>query len=118
MLLLVLGSFTGAYPLMYFAQEFIPLNIAIVASATTILAIITIRSASIMGLKLALVGVLSPAGVIMAITLLAATHTRLQGILITAMGIALFIVAMLLIPRIKSVPSPSARDPLAATAST
>src|SRR3954454_3599801 len=29
MLLLILGTFTGAYPLMYFAQEFIPVNKAI-----------------------------------------------------------------------------------------
>src|SRR3954454_20678462 len=28
MLLLVLGTFTAAYPLMYFAQEFVPLNAA------------------------------------------------------------------------------------------
>src|SRR5882762_9205925 len=31
MLLLVVGTFTGAYPLMYFAQEFIPLNAAMLA---------------------------------------------------------------------------------------
>src|SRR5207249_3767766 len=44
MLLLVLGTFAGAYPLMYFAQEFIPLNAAIFASLTVVLAIIAIRA--------------------------------------------------------------------------
>src|SRR5439155_16217026 len=44
MLLLIMGTFTGAYPLMYFAQEFIPLNAAIFLSATIVVLIITIRS--------------------------------------------------------------------------
>jgi len=37
------------------------------------------------------------------VTLLAAIYTRLQGILTTGTGIALFILAMLLIPWIKHV---------------
>jgi len=88
--------------LMYFAQEFIPLNAAIFASSTLVLLVIAIRSVTIMGVRLALLGVLLPAIAILALTLLAAIHTRLQGILITGAGIAFFIVAMLLIPRIKS----------------
>jgi prepilin-type N-terminal cleavage/methylation domain-containing protein len=101
MLLLVLGTFTGAYPLMYFAQEFIPLNTAILGSSIFVLIVIAIRSITIMGWKLALFGTIFPAIAILALTLLAAIHPRLQGILITATGIALFIVAMLLIPRLK-----------------
>ena len=101
MLLLILGTFTGAYPLMYFAQEFIPLNAAIFASSAIVLAVITIRSATIMGLRLALPGIVLPAAVILAVTLVAAIHTRLQGIIITGVGIAVFVVAMLLIPKMK-----------------
>src|SRR5438552_3225509 len=101
MLLLVLGTFTGAYPLMYFAQEFIPLNAAIFSSAAIVLLIIAIRSATIMSIRLALFGTVFPAATILAVTLVAATHTRLQGIIITGMGMAIFIVAMLLIPRLK-----------------
>jgi prepilin-type N-terminal cleavage/methylation domain-containing protein len=101
MLLLVLGTFTGAYPLMYFAQEFIPLEAAIFASSIFVLVVIAIRSITIMGWRLALFGTIFPAIAILALTLLAAIHPRLQGILITATGIALFIVAMLLIPRLK-----------------
>jgi len=41
------------------------------------------------------------AATILALTLVAAIHTRLQGILITVTGMAMFIVAMLLIPRVQ-----------------
>src|SRR6266550_4757176 len=86
MLLLVLGTFTGAYPLMYFAQEFIPLNAAIFGSSTIVLVIIAIRAVTIMGIRLALFGTVLPAVAILAVTLVAAIHIRLQGILITGMG--------------------------------
>jgi prepilin-type N-terminal cleavage/methylation domain-containing protein len=99
MLLLILGTFTGAYPLMYFAQEFIPLNTAIFASSGVVLLVIAIRSITIMGFRLGFCGSVLPAVAILAVTLLAAIHTRLQGILITGTGIALFIAAMLLVPR-------------------
>lgn len=101
MLLLVLGTFTGAYPLMYFAQEFISLNTAIFASSAIVLLVIAVRSVTIMGIRLALFGAVMPASVILAVTLVAAIHPRLQGILITGTGIAVFIIAMLLIPRLK-----------------
>src|SRR6266511_3771036 len=77
MLLLVMGTFTGAYPLMYFAQEFIPLNAAIFSSSAIVLLIIAIRSATIMSIRLALFGTVLPAATILAVTLVAATHTRL-----------------------------------------
>ena len=86
---------------MYFAQEFVSLNAAIFASAGLILSIIAIRSVTIMGVRQALVGVVLPAAGILVLTLVAAIHTRLQGILITGTAIGFFIVAMLLIPRIK-----------------
>jgi hypothetical protein len=71
----------GAYPLMYFAQEFIPLNAAILASSGIVLLVIAIRSATIMSLRLALLGTVLLAAVIL-------WHRR-------------FVVAMLLIPRMK-----------------
>ncbi len=101
MLLLIMGTFTGAYPLMYFAQEFISLNAAIFASAGVVLLVIAIRATTIMGLRLGLCGAVLPAMTILSVTLLAAIHTRLQGILITGVGIALFVAAMLLLPRLK-----------------
>ncbi len=101
MLLLILGTFTSAYPLMYFAQEFIPLSTAIFASSAIVLLVIAIRSITIMGWRLGVCGVVLPASALLAVTLLAAIHPRLQGILITGTGIALFIGAMLLVPRLK-----------------
>jgi prepilin-type N-terminal cleavage/methylation domain-containing protein len=101
MLLLIIGTFTGAYPLMYFAQEFIPLKAAIIASCGIVLLVIALRSITIVGLRLGLAGTVLPAGLILAVTLIAAIHPRLQGILITGAGLALFIVAMLLAPRLK-----------------
>jgi prepilin-type N-terminal cleavage/methylation domain-containing protein len=101
MLLLVLGTFTGAYPLMYFAQEFIPLTAAILSSSAIVLLVIAIRAATIIGLRLAFFGTVLPAGVILAVTLIAAIYPRLQGILITGTAMGMFIVAMLLIPMLK-----------------
>ena len=101
MLLLILGTFTGAYPLMYFAQEFISLSSAIVASSAMVLVVIAVRAMTIMPLRLALFGTVFPATSILALTLMAAIHPRLQGMLITITGIALFIIAMVLMPRLK-----------------
>jgi prepilin-type N-terminal cleavage/methylation domain-containing protein len=99
MLLLILGTFTSAYPLMYFAQEFIPLYAAIFASSFIVLVVIALRSITIMGVKLGLLGTVLPAATILILTLVATIQTRLQGLLITVTGVVLFIVAMLLLPR-------------------
>ena len=113
MLLLIMGTFTGAYPLMYFAQEFIPLNAAIFVSAAVVVVVIAIRSISMMGLRLGLFGTVLPAMTILGVTLEAAIHPRLQGILITGTGLALFVGAMLLMPRLKLDHSLSASQPSA-----
>ncbi len=115
MLLLTVGTFAGAYPLMYFAQEFIPLGAAVVASAGIALLIIGVRAVTLMGARLALLGTVAPAAAILALTMLAATFPKLQGILLTAEAIGVFIVAMILFPKLKfapvepapSVPSPA-----------
>ncbi|MCA9202197.1 MAG: hypothetical protein KDA59_04100, partial [Planctomycetales bacterium] len=36
MLLLTVGTFAGAYPLMYFAQEYVPLSVAVLVSASVV----------------------------------------------------------------------------------
>lgn len=113
MLLLILGTFTGAYPLMYFAQEFISLRAAIFASSALVLIVIAFRAITLMGTWLGVLGTVLPAAGILSATLLAAIQTRLQGILITAVGLALFIGAMLLLPRIKpsALPDPIQPNP-------
>jgi hypothetical protein len=72
MLLLVLGTFTGAYPLMYFAQQFIPLGWAMAVSGVAVILVIESRVVSIMGWKLGMIGVTLPAAAIMTLTLAAA----------------------------------------------
>jgi prepilin-type N-terminal cleavage/methylation domain-containing protein len=118
MLLLILGTFTGAYPLMYFAQEFIPLNAAIFISSAIVIVIIAVRSLTIMSVPLALLGIVLPAVAVLALTIVAAIETRLQGLLITGTGLLFFIVAMLLIPRLKVANHPSTPAPPAVGATT
>jgi prepilin-type N-terminal cleavage/methylation domain-containing protein len=103
MLLLTVGTFAGGYPLMYFAQEYIPLGAAVLASAGVALAIIGVRAVTLMGVRLALLGVVVPAAMILAITLTAAIIPRLQRILLTTEALGFFIVAMMLIPRLRIV---------------
>jgi prepilin-type N-terminal cleavage/methylation domain-containing protein len=103
MLLLTVGTFAGAYPLMYFAQEFIALVPAVLISAGVAVAIIGVRAVTLMGFRLALLGVVLPAVLVLAITLVAAIWTNLQGILLTVLALGFFIVSMMLIPRIRTV---------------
>jgi hypothetical protein len=76
LLLLILGTFTAAYPLMYFAQEFISLNAAILVSSIIVLGVIAVRSMTIMSVRLALLGIVLPAAGILAVTILAAIQNR------------------------------------------
>jgi hypothetical protein len=99
MLLLTIGTFAGAYPLMYFAQEYVSLGPAVVLSGGLVLAIIGIRAATLIGLKLSLAGIVFPGAAILAFTLVAAVWTRLQGIILTAELLAFFIAVMVLMPK-------------------
>ncbi len=100
-LLLTVGTFAGAYPLMYFAQEYISLGPAVLISAGFALAVIGVRAVTIMGASLGLAGVILPAGAILAITLVGTIWPSLQGILLTVEGLGFFIAAMMLLPKIR-----------------
>lgn len=100
MLLLTIGTFAGAYPLMYFAQEYVSLIPAIVISGALAIAIIGIRTMTLVGFWRALLGIVTPAAAIMAITLAAVVRPQLQGIALTAMALGFFIVAMTLMPKV------------------
>lgn len=102
MLLLTVGTFAGAYPLMYFAQEYISLGPAVVLSASLAIAIIAIRAVTLMGLRNGLLGVALPAALIMAITLVAAIWKSLQGIMLTGEALAFFIAVMMLMPKVNA----------------
>ena len=102
MLLLTVGTFAGAYPLMYFAQEYISLAPAVVGSAGIAIAIIGLRAVTLMGLWRGLAGVVFPAAAIISLTLAAAVWTSLQGMLLTVEALAFFIAAMMLMPKINA----------------
>ena len=104
MLLLTVGTFAGAYPLMYFAQEYVPLGPAVLISAGFAVAIIAVRAVTLMGVWLALAGVVLPGVAILAITLVEAIWPRVQGILLTTEALGFFVAAMLLIPKIRVEP--------------
>jgi hypothetical protein len=122
MLLLTVGTFAGAYPLMYFAQEYITLEVAVVAAAAVAIAIIGLRAVTLMRVSWAIAGVVLPGAAIMAITLVAAIWKPLQGMLLTVEALGFFIGAMLLIPKVRaasasflavsrSQPTPAGRTP-------
>jgi prepilin-type N-terminal cleavage/methylation domain-containing protein len=105
MLLLTVVVFAGAYPLMYFAQEYMSLGPAVLLSAGVALAIIAVRAITLMGVRLALAGVVLPAIAILTVTLVAAVWPFLQGMLLTVEGLGFFVAAMMLIPKIRIVPT-------------
>jgi Tfp pilus assembly protein PilE len=111
LLLLVLGTFAGAFPLMYFAQEFIPLRWAMLGSASIVIVIIAIRTISVVGIRLGMFGVVIPAAAVMALTLTAAVRPHLQGILLTVLALAVFTIAMVLAPRLH-IPARAVRESL------
>lgn len=99
-LLLTIGTFAGAYPLMYFAQEYVSLIPAVLASGAISIVIIGIRTTTLMGKRQAVVGIVLPAATILALTLSAVIWPQLQGLLLTASALGFFVVAMTLIPKI------------------
>lgn len=101
-LMMTVGTFASAYPLMYFAQEYISLPLAVVCSATFAILIITIRAITLLGWWRALAGMTLPATLIMSLTLIAAIWTSVQGLLLTLEAISFFVATMMLIPRIPS----------------
>ncbi len=102
MLLLTVGTFAGAYPLMYFAQEYISLGLAVVASAAVAIAIIGVRAVTLMGFKHGIAGVVIPAVLIMSAALVAAIWPALQGLMLTCLALGFFIAAMLLMPMVNA----------------
>ncbi len=102
-LLLVLGTFTGGYPLMFFAQGFLTLRLAVGVSAAIVLLIIGWRTILIMSVRLAIGGVVLPAIVVLSLTLTAAVLPHLQGILLSVSAMGLFILSMILMPMLQPI---------------
>jgi hypothetical protein len=71
-----------------------------VISATVAIAIIAVRTVTLMGFWRAVVGIVVPATAIMAITLSATVWPQMQGMLLTVLGLGFFIAAMMLMPKV------------------
>lgn len=101
MLLLIAGCFAGAYPLMYFLQEYVSLPAAIVAAAAGVIVIIAVRAFSLFGMQVGLFGGVFLPAAIMTLTLGAAIYPKpaMQGVLLTIMAILTLVVAMILLPK-------------------
>lgn len=100
-LLLTMGAFAGAYPLMYFAQEYVSLLPAVLGSAAVAVLAIGARALTLVGLRTALMGITLPAAAIMSLTLTAAIWPQLQGILLTALALSTFIAAMVMLSSVE-----------------
>ncbi|MEM8947633.1 MAG: hypothetical protein AAGD11_20855 [Planctomycetota bacterium] len=100
MLLLTIGTFAGAYPLMYFAQEYVDLQSAVLISGAIAVATIGIRTLTMMSVRQSVLGILLPAIAIMVLTLAAVVWPHLQGLLLTALALGFFVAAMTLMPKI------------------
>ena len=100
MLLLTIGTFAGAYPMMYFAQEYLSLLPAMISSAALCILVIAVRAVTLMKPWQALMGIIAPAIVIMAVTLSATVLPQMQGILLTGLALGTFVVTMMLMPKL------------------
>ena len=111
MLLLTIGLFAGSYPLMYYAQEYLPLGYAVTLSAAAPILVAAIRTAFLAGWRLA-VAITLWAALVMAATIVCTVWPKYQGLVITGETLALFAMAMILGPKIpKKTIFPSSQAP-------
>ena len=101
MLILIVGCFAGAYPLMYFLQEFVSLHAAIGGAAAAVIVIIAARALSLFGLRVGLFGGLLLPAAVMGLTVAATIYAKpaMQGVLLTIEAILTLVVAMVLLPK-------------------
>jgi hypothetical protein len=98
---LVAGCFAGAYPMMYFLQDFASLAVAIGVAVAIVGVIIACRIISLCGLRYGVFGGLLLPVMMFGLTLATAISSNLamQGVLLTGMAIFAFVVAMVLLPK-------------------
>jgi len=101
MLLMILGAFAGTYPLMYFAQDFLPLPVAAGGACLLVVAIIAVRAGTLLGARAGLAGGALLAAAVQALTLWATLQPRTQGLLLTALAIGALVTAMSLLRRVQ-----------------
>ncbi len=101
LVILVAGCFAGAYPMMYFLQDFIDLTAAVVLANLVVLTVVGWRIISLFGFWRGLFGGLVLPVILMGLTLAATIQAKpaMQGALLTVMGIFGLVTAMILLPR-------------------
>ncbi len=101
LVILVAGCFAGAYPMMYFLQDFIDLTAAVVLANVVVLTVVGWRIISLFGLWRGLFGGIVLPVILMGLTLAATIQAKpaMQGALLTVMGIFGLVTAMILLPR-------------------
>ncbi len=118
MLLLIVGAFAAAYPLMYYAQDFVSLTVAIVVAALAMMAVIGVRAVTLLGGRVGALGVVLPGGIVLAIVMLATVFPQVQGMLLTMLAVGTLVAMMALLPRAQksaaalSAPPPAPPAPL------
>jgi hypothetical protein len=117
MLLMILGAFAAAYPLMYYAQDFMSLPMAIVAACAAMMIIIGGRAVTLLGVRIGTLGIMLPGGAVLALIMLATIHPLAQGMLLTVLAIGTLVALMILVPRAQkriaeSRPAPVPAPPL------
>jgi len=97
---LIAGCFAGAYPMMYFLQDFVTLPVAVAIASVIVIAVVGWRIISLCGLRNGIFGGLVLPVVILLLTVAAAIASKraVQGVLLTAMAIFAFVIAMALLP--------------------
>lgn len=101
LVILVAGCFAGAYPMMYFLQDFIDLTAAIVLATGVVVMIIGWRVMSLFGLWRGMFGGIVMPVMLMGLTIAATIQSKpaMRGVLLTVMGIFGLVTAMTLLPK-------------------
>lgn len=104
LVILVVGCFASAYPLMYFLQDFVSLPAAVGIASVIALCIVGWRISSVYGLYLGILGGVVLPAVILILTLAVSLVSKQaeQGVLLTVMAIFVFVVAMMLLPKVQA----------------
>lgn len=103
-IVLVVGCFAGAYPMMYFLQDFVTLPAAIGIASAVALIIVGWRIISVCGLHHGIFGGLILPAAMLLLTLATALAPKQaeQGVLLTVMAIFAFVVTMVLLPKVQA----------------
>jgi len=111
MLLLIVGAFAAAYPLMYHAQDFVSLPTAIVAACVAMMAIIGARAVTLLGVRVGVLGVVLTGGAALTVATMATVFPQTQGMLLTALVVGALVAMMSLLPRVQKTVAASAAPP-------